>query len=65
METYPYLDGTSLWILCISGCQTTDDGKTTLNLNPVIGLAGMAVDGDDRDDYEKFFKDDDCRCRKK
>ena len=50
--------------LLFAGCSTSPDGKsTTLNIGPIIGLIGMAVDGDDKDDYEKFFHDDDCCCR--
>ena len=57
-------------LMCIAivspGCQTTDSGETTVDLNPVVGLIGMAVDGDDKDDYEHFFEnDDDCECRDK
>lgn len=57
-----------LIIICLtfSSCQTTDSGDTTVDLNPVVGLIGMAVDGDDKDDYEHFFEnDDDCECRDK
>ncbi|MHC4876434.1 MAG: hypothetical protein ACYTGL_08035 [Planctomycetota bacterium] len=41
-------------------CETEDD---SVNIGPLIGLIGMAVDGDDKDDYEHFF-DDGCKCRK-
>ena len=42
-----------------------DDCKSSsVDLGTVIGLVGLAVDGDDKDDYDKFFDDDDdCRCR--
>ncbi len=41
-----------------TGCKTTN-GEKTLPLAPIIGLFGMAVDGDDKDDYQRFFKNDD------
>lgn len=53
----------------LSGCtvsgskDATCEGDTTINLNPLIGLIGMAVDGDDKDDYEHFFDDRHCKCR--
>lgn len=52
------------------GCRITpkdsseSESSSVLNLNPLIGLIGMAVDGDDKDDYEHFFHGDDCCCRK-
>jgi len=58
-------------ILC--GCtvsssskDTTCEKETSLNIGPLIGLVGMAVDGDDKDDYEHFFHDHkhSCKCKK-
>lgn len=54
--------------LLLSGCTVSrssqrDDESYSLNLGPIIGLIGMAVDGDDKDDYEHFFHDDCCKCR--
>ncbi|MFT4560162.1 MAG: hypothetical protein ACKVHE_35220 [Planctomycetales bacterium] len=55
-------------ILC--GCtvsssskDTTCEKKTSFNISPLIGLVGMAVDGDDKDDYEHFFDDHKCNCK--
>lgn len=54
---------------CLSGCAVSSSSKncetesTTLDIGPMIGLFGMAVDGDDKDDYEHFFDNDDCKCR--
>lgn len=45
----------------LTGCATTESGTTTFPLGSIIGLFGMAVDGDDKDDYEHWFdSDDDC-----
>ncbi len=55
--------------LSLTGCTVTSGSKQcdteddSLNIGPLIGLFGMAVDGDDKDDYEHFF-DDGCSCRK-
>ena len=46
-----------------SGSKDSSTKSTTLDLGPMIGLIGMAVDGDDKDDYEHFFHDG-CKCRK-
>lgn len=46
----------------VSSSSHRDDETTTLNLGPIIGLIGWAVDGDDKDDYEHFFHDDHCHC---
>ena len=46
----------------ISRCKSKESESTSLNLGPLIGLIGMAVDGDDKDDYEHFFHSDDCCC---
>lgn len=61
-----------LSVLLACGCtvsgpkDSTCEKSTTVNLGPLIGLIGMAVDGDDKDDYEHFFEDDQqcCNCRK-
>jgi hypothetical protein len=49
-----------------TGCITTNsdgDERATFNLGWLIGAIGMAVDGDDRDDYERWFRDEcDCDC---
>lgn len=47
----------------VSGSKESTETSTTLDIGPIIGLIGMAVDGDDKDDYEHFF-DNDCKCRK-
>ena len=53
--------------LCLSGCATSSSSKRceddSVNIGPLIGLFGMAVDADDKDDYEHFFDDDKCKCR--
>lgn len=53
--------------VCLSGCATSSCSKKcekddSINIGPLIGLIGMAVDGDDKDDYEHFFHDDKCKC---
>ena len=50
----------------LSGCATTSSSceNDSVNIGPLIGLLGMAVDGDDKDDYEYFFEDDCCKCSK-
>lgn len=52
----------------LSGCATTGSSShrhdNSVSISPLIGLFGMAVDGDDKDDYEKFFDDDGCKCHK-
>ena len=48
----------------VSRSSTREEESTRLNLGPLIGLIGMAVDGDDKDDYEHFFHGEDCCCRK-
>ncbi len=52
----------ALAMLSITGCTTTESGNTSISLGPIIGLFGMAVDGDDKDDYQKWLDDDDCDC---
>ena len=44
----------------------SDDSSASysVDLGAIYGLVGMAVDGDDKDDYEKFLNDDD-DCRRK
>ena len=49
-------------VLASTGCATTDSGETSISLGPIIGLFGMAVDGDDKDDYQHWLDDDDCDC---
>jgi hypothetical protein len=57
-------------ILCgctVSGSKdATCEKDTSFNIGPLIGLVGMAVDGDDKDDYEHFFDDHKhcCKCKK-
>lgn len=41
--------------------EDADDGS--FNITPLIGLFGMAVDGDDRDDYADMVNGDDHDCR--
>lgn len=51
-----------------SGCrkETCKDDDKSVSLNPIIGLFGMAVDGDDKDDYEHLVNDDEnCKCKHK
>ena len=50
----------------VSGSKDTScKDKNSVNIGPLIGLIGMAVDGDDKDDYEHFFDDhDQCKCKK-
>jgi len=60
----------SLFSGCVvSGSKSSsndDSESSSVNIGPLIGLLGMAVDGDDKDDHEHFFDDnDDCRCRDK
>lgn len=49
----------------LSGCATTSScDNDSVSIGPLIGLIGIAVDGDDKDDYEHFFEDDCCsKCR--
>ncbi len=44
----------------------TCEKDNSINIGPLIGLVGMAVDGDDKDDYEHFFDDHShtCKCKK-
>ena len=55
--------------LSLTGCTVTSGSRQceheddSVSIGPLIGLIGMAVDGDDKDDYEHFFHDD-CKCRK-
>jgi hypothetical protein len=57
-------------LLCgctVSGSKdSTCEKDTSVNIGPLIGLVGMAVDGDDKDDYEHFFDDHkhSCKCKK-
>lgn len=37
---------------------------STTGCAAVVGLIGMAVDGDDKDDYEHLLHGDDCHCHK-
>ena len=37
---------------------------STTGCAAAIGLFGMAVDGDDKDDYEHLLHGDDCHCHK-
>jgi hypothetical protein len=56
-------------VVSLTGCSVTSGHKheceenKSINLNPIIGLFGMAVDGDDKDDYEHFFENDDKCCK--
>lgn len=59
------LSAALLLVALTSGCATSrhshhDDDSA--DFSPLIGLIGLAVDGDDKDDYDHFFDDDDCRC---
>lgn len=47
--------------LGLAGCKTNAAGDQSISLDPIIGLIGMAVDGDDKDDYEHFLSDK-CDC---
>tara|TARA_R110002072_G_scaffold155657_2_gene306063 strand:+ start:112952 stop:113176 length:225 start_codon:yes stop_codon:yes gene_type:complete len=48
----------------VSGSKDANcEKKSTLNIGPLVGLVGMAVDGDDKDDYEHFFDDHNHRCK--
>ena len=56
-------------IVSIAGCATAskrccEHEDDTVNLAPVVGLIGMAVDGDDKDDYEDMVHGNSCKCRK-
>ncbi len=46
----------------LAGCRVNANGDRGLLFNPLIGLIGMAVDGDDKDDYASYLKDDCCDC---
>lgn len=51
----------------VSGSKgATCEKDKSVNIGPLIGLVGMAVDGDDKDDYEHFFDDHShsCKCKK-
>lgn len=54
-------------LLCgctVSGSKdATCEKDKSVNIGPLIGLVGMAVDGDDKDDYEHFFDDHKCNCK--
>ena len=55
----------ALLVAILSGCTTTSScDNDSVSIGPLIGLLGMAVDGDDKDDYEHFFEDDCCKCSK-
>ena len=41
----------------------TCEKDKSVNIGPLIGLVGMAVDGDDKDYYEHFFDDHNHRCK--
>jgi hypothetical protein len=55
--------------LSLAGCTVTSGSRQcehdddSVSIGPLIGLIGMAVDGDDKDDYEHFF-DNSCKCRR-
>ena len=66
-----FFSGLAASLLC--GCTVSGSSKKTacekddsVNIGPLIGLIGMAVDGDDKDDYEHFFDDHkhSCKCKK-
>lgn len=46
--------------LAVTGCKTNAAGEQSISLGPLIGLFGMAVDGDDKVDYEHLLNDCDC-----
>lgn len=53
---------TCLILLSLVGCRVNSDGNHEIMLNPLIGLIGMAVDGDDKDDYASYMEADCCEC---
>jgi hypothetical protein len=57
-------------IVSIAGCATSSSKRCcehendSVDIGPLIGLIGMAVDGDDKDDYEDLVHGNSCKCRK-
>lgn len=51
---------------CVSSSSShrCEQDDNSVDLGPLIGLFGMAVDGDDKDDYEDLVHGKSCRCRK-
>ena len=58
-------------IVSLAGCSSSRNSRCcehedddSLDITPVIGLLGMAIDGDDKDDYEHMVHGRSCKCRK-